>query len=117
MIAAIFFLGMGVLGLLAPSSIVSQFGILLSNPAARSEVRAVYGGFGLAIGLLLLLGPLLFPFYDILAPGINLCLAVSLLGMAGARGFSILVEKEYTIFPNVFYMSVEICIAFLLSSS
>ncbi len=48
-IVAVFFAGMGVYGLVTPNRLVSPFGIALDSVTARSEVRAVYGGFGLAI--------------------------------------------------------------------
>jgi hypothetical protein len=35
--------------LAAPAALVRPFGIALAESASRSEVRAVYGGFGLAI--------------------------------------------------------------------
>ena len=48
-VVAVFFLGMGVYALAAPAALVRPFGITLGESASRSEVRAVYGGFGLAI--------------------------------------------------------------------
>ena len=52
-IIAVFFLGMGVYALAAPAALVRPFGITLAEDASRSEVRAVYGGFGLAIAAVL----------------------------------------------------------------
>ena len=46
---AVFFLGMGLYALAAPAALVRPIGITLGESASRSEVRAVYGGFGLAI--------------------------------------------------------------------
>jgi Domain of unknown function (DUF4345) len=48
-VIAVFFLGMGIYALAAPAALVRPFGITLGESASRSEVRAVYGGFGLAI--------------------------------------------------------------------
>jgi hypothetical protein len=48
-VIALFFAGMGVYALAAPAALVRPFGITLGESTARSEVRAVYGGFGLAI--------------------------------------------------------------------
>ncbi|MGW7364075.1 DUF4345 family protein [Streptomyces sp. NPDC054841] len=50
---ALFFLGMGLLGLITPAALIRPFGIELTVPEARTEVRAVYGGFGVATGVLL----------------------------------------------------------------
>ena len=51
--AALFFLGMGVLALARPAQLVTPFGISLSGPDARLEVCAVYGGFGIAMPLMM----------------------------------------------------------------
>ena len=48
-VIGVFFAGMGVYALAAPAALIRPFGITLGESAARSEVRAVYGGFGLAI--------------------------------------------------------------------
>jgi hypothetical protein len=49
-VVAVFFLGMGIYALAAPAALVRPFGITLGESTSRSEVRAVYGGFGLAAG-------------------------------------------------------------------
>jgi hypothetical protein len=48
-VISVFFLGMGVYALAAPAALIRPFGIALDQSTSRSEVRAVYGGFGLAI--------------------------------------------------------------------
>jgi Domain of unknown function (DUF4345) len=48
-VIAVFFLGMGGYALAAPAELVRPFGITLGKSSSRSEVRAIYGGFGLAI--------------------------------------------------------------------
>ncbi len=48
-VIGVFFAGMGVYALAAPAALIRPFGITLGEAASRSEVRAVYGGFGLAI--------------------------------------------------------------------
>ncbi|MFI7015813.1 DUF4345 family protein [Streptomyces sp. NPDC050164] len=45
-VVALFFLGMGFFGLIAPTALIRPFGIEPTAPEARGEVRAVYGGFG-----------------------------------------------------------------------
>lgn len=53
LVIAVFFLGMGVYALTAPASLIRPFGVALESLVARSEARAVYGGFGLAIAAVL----------------------------------------------------------------
>ncbi len=48
-LAAVFFAGMGIFALARPAALIRPFGIALPIPESRVEVRAVYGGFGLAI--------------------------------------------------------------------
>ena len=50
---AVFFLVMGVYALAAPAALIRPFGVTLETPTSRSEIRAVYGGFGLAIAAVL----------------------------------------------------------------
>ena len=44
---------LGLVSLVRPSSFLSAFGILLFSADASSEIRAVYGGFFLGVGVLL----------------------------------------------------------------
>lgn len=50
------FAGMGLLALTAPSAIPRLMGMRITGDAGRNEVRAVYGGFGLAVAASLLTG-------------------------------------------------------------
>jgi hypothetical protein len=50
---AVFFLGRGLYGLARPAGLIRPFGITLPDPTARAEVRAVYGGFGVAVAAVL----------------------------------------------------------------
>ena len=50
---AVFFFGMGLVGLVRPRFIPAMFGLHETTAEARSEVRAVYGGFGVMIALAL----------------------------------------------------------------
>lgn len=47
-VVALFFAGMGVYGLAAPGLLVAPFRLTADSATARAEVRAVYGGFGVA---------------------------------------------------------------------
>ena len=73
------FLFMGVVALVFPARVTAQFDLPNLTLAGRNEVRAVYGGFGIAIGLLLL-ASLFMPGFR---SGICLAVSVALAGMAG----------------------------------
>jgi len=78
---AIFFLGMGLYAFVAPEGMLRLFGTPSLTVDGRSEVRAVYGGFGVAMAAVLVLA-LRAP--D-LARGVFLTLALALAGMAVGR--------------------------------
>jgi hypothetical protein len=52
-VIGVFFLGMGMYALAAPAMLVRPFGIALEQSTSRSGVRAVYGGYGLAMAAVL----------------------------------------------------------------
>lgn len=80
-ILAAAFAFMGFCALVSPEIVISQFGIPALSPAGRSEVRAVHGGFEVAIA-----GLLVYAIADAgLRPGITLTVAVALFGMAAGR--------------------------------
>ncbi|MEV6393376.1 DUF4345 domain-containing protein [Streptomyces sp. NPDC051907] len=110
---ALFFLGMGVLGLVAPATLIRPFGIELTVPEARAEVRAVYGGFGVATGVLLCWAATLAGDGD-LRRGIAVAVAVALGGMALGRLAARLVERPSRFYPSWFYFWVEVVGAGLL---
>lgn len=100
--AAVFFAGMGVYGLAAPARLVAPFGTTLAGPAGRSEVRAVYGGFGLAVAAVLA--------YAATTPevrtGVLVTVAAALAGMAAGRLVSAF-DGPTAFYPNWFYCVVE----------
>jgi uncharacterized protein DUF4345 len=103
-VIAVFFLGMGSYALAAPATLVRPFGITLGESASRSEVRAVYGGFGLAIA-----GVLVFAATrqgDIRA-GIVITVGAASAGMAFGRLVSAVVGDRPAFYPNWFYCLVE----------
>jgi hypothetical protein len=79
--AALGFLAMGAYALAAPARVLAIFGVQVATVDGRNEVRAVYGGFGLAIGAVLL-AALSMP---TLRHGILVTVAAALAGMAGGR--------------------------------
>jgi hypothetical protein len=96
-VIAVFFLGMGIYALAAPAALVRPFGITLGESASRSEVRAVYGGFGLADGEL--------------RTGILITVAAALAGMAFGRLVSAILGDRAAFYPNWFYCLVELAAA------
>ena len=101
---AVFFLGMGVYALAAPAALVHPFGITLGEAASRSEVRAVYGGFGFAIAGVLA--------YAAVADGdvrkgIVITVGAALAGMAFGRVAAAILGDRTAFYPNWFYFLVE----------
>lgn len=109
-VVAVFFAGMGVYALAAPAAIVRPFGITLGEATSRSEVRAVYGGFGLAIA-----GVLAYAAYaDDIRKGVLITVGVALSGMAFGRIVSAAVDAKTSFYPNWFYCLVEAAAAAVL---
>ena len=104
---AVFFAGMGLYALAAPAALIRPFGITLSQPESRAEVRAVYGGFGLAMAGVLVYAALNPPAAD----AILITVAVALAGMAVGRLISAIVDGRTAFYPNWFYFLVEIVLA------
>ena len=107
---ATFFAGMGVYALVRPAALARPFGIVIASPEARSEIRAVYGGFGLAIAAVLAVAVA----DDGLRPGIVVTVAAALTGMAVGRVISRLSDKPTSFYPIWFYFGVELLGAALL---
>jgi hypothetical protein len=103
-VIGVFFAGMGVYALAAPAALIQPFGVTLEQPASRSEVRAVYGGFGLAIAGVLA--------YAAVAggdvrTGILITVGAALAGMAFGRLVSAVLGDRTAFYPNWFYCLVE----------
>lgn len=102
-IIGVFFSGMGVYALAAPNAIIRPFGITLGEAASRAEVRAVYGGFGLAIA-----GVLAYAAVETdVRKGILIAVGAALAGMAFGRLVSAVVDERTAFYPNWFYCLVE----------
>ncbi|WP_330231537.1 DUF4345 domain-containing protein [Nocardia sp. NBC_00508] len=103
-IIGVFFLGMGGYALGAPAALIRPFGIQLTEPPARYEVRAVYGGFGVAMAVVLAVAAL-----DLgsLRSGIMVAVGAALAGMAVGRILSALLDERTAFYPNWFYCGVE----------
>ncbi|WP_224389759.1 DUF4345 domain-containing protein [Pseudonocardia sp. ICBG1293] len=102
-LVGVFFAGMGVAALAAPAALVRPFRIVVEHPESRSEVRAVYGGFGLAIAVALGLALARPGLHD----GILTAVGLALAGMALGRVVSRLVDRPTAFYPIWFYALVE----------
>ena len=111
-LVAAFFFVMGVVALRRPGRIVAYFGTTSLTRAGRNEVRAVYGGFGVAVAVLLL-ATLWFP---ALRAGVLVAVAVALGGMAAGRLLSALLDGSPGFFPWLF-CGVELALAAALAGA
>ncbi|MEV5832262.1 DUF4345 domain-containing protein [Nocardia sp. NPDC052112] len=103
-VVGVFFLAMGVYALAAPAALISPFGIRLEQAEARYEVRAVYGGFGLAMAAMLAVAA---TNDGALRTGIMVTIGVALGGMAFGRIASAVLDDRTAFYPNWFYCIVE----------
>jgi len=108
LVNVVFFFCMGVAALVRPRSVVSFVQLVPETVDARNEVRAVYGGFGVAVSALLLLAS----YDDNIRSGVLLAVAVALLGMAAGRVVSLLIERPGK-WP-IFFVFMESALAGLL---
>jgi hypothetical protein len=105
LVVAVLFAALGAGALVRPALIWAPFGATPTTPEARNEVRAVYGGYGLAIAGLLVLSD------DASAgvrDGVLVAVAVSVLGMAAGRVLSALVEPRALLGWPGFFLGVEL---------
>lgn len=89
---------MGVCALAWPERVTALVGLETPGAEGRNEVRAVYGGFGLAAASVLAWALLSEP----LARGIYFALGFSLWGMAAGRILSILIDRRSGLLPGLF---------------
>ncbi|WP_405489224.1 DUF4345 domain-containing protein [Nocardia sp. NBC_00511] len=99
-----FFAGMGIYALAVPAALARPFGIAVQDAVSRSEIRAVYGGFGLAIAGVLWWSA---SGVDDMRSGAAVTVGVALAGMAAGRVLSRLVDTATAFYPIWFYCLVE----------
>jgi hypothetical protein len=105
---AVAFLAMGCIALVWPAMIPAQFGARADTADVRTEIRAVYGGFGVATAALLVVGALQ---HGDVRTGITLAIGVALAGMAVGRVLGMLVERPERVYPNVVFLVAEVVAA------
>jgi hypothetical protein len=106
---AIAFAFMGLVAIVTPKRVTQQFDIPVLTVAGRNEVRAVYGGFGIAMSIILV-GAL---FADPLRTGICFSVGGALAGMACGRALSAMIDRSIGAYPRL-YLCIEACGAALL---
>jgi hypothetical protein len=100
-----FFLAMGLYALVAPAALAAPFHLSVKTPESRSEVRAVYGGFGIAMAGVL--GAAALDVGDI-RTGAVVTVGCALLGMAAGRLVSRVFDTSVRFYPIWFYFFVEL---------
>jgi hypothetical protein len=111
---SVFFLGMGVFALVSPAALVRPFRLAADANESRSEVRAVYGGFGIAIAAVLGVAA---SDPGGLRSGVVITVAAALAGMAAGRLVSRVIDGPTGFYPIWFYFWVESLAAALLSGT
>lgn len=104
-VVGFFFLAMGLYALAAPAALAAPFHLSVETPESRSEVRAVYGGFGIAMAAVL--GAAALNLGD-LRSGAVATVGFALIGMAGGRLVSRLFDTPVQFYPIWFYFAVEL---------
>jgi hypothetical protein len=107
-VIGVLFAGMGVYALAAPAALIRPFGTTLGGAASRSQIRAVYGGFGLAIAGVLAYAVIV---AGEVRAGIVITVGAALAGMAFGRIVSAVIDSRTAFYPNWFYCLVEIIAA------
>jgi hypothetical protein len=107
-VIGVFFAGMGLYALAAPAALIRPFGTTLGGAASRSEIRGVYGGFGLAIAGVLAYAAVA---GGDVGKGILITVGAALAGMAFGRLASAVIDERTAFYPNWFYCLVEIIAA------
>jgi hypothetical protein len=105
LIVAVGFAVMAFGALARPRVVLAQFGVDVGTVEGRNEVRAVYGGFGLAVAALLTVAALGNPST---ADGILVAVAFALAGMAGGRLVGAAAEWPRSAYPVWVYFAIEV---------
>lgn len=109
LVSALFFLVIGLVALAKPTIVTRCFGLAQIPLDMGNEVRAVYGGFGLAVAGALLASS----YYPLYRPGLILGVAAALLGMAAGRLIGLVIDRRLGRFPALF-LCTEILLGGLL---
>lgn len=107
------FAAMGLYALAAPARVPALFGVEVRTPEGRNEVRAVYGGFGLAVAALLGVAA---AGHGGVREGILVTVGFALAGMAGGRVVGALADRPGGLWPVWVFFAIEaVCAGALLA--
>ncbi len=110
-LAGLFYLALGLTAIARPATLLGDFGFPARGADARNEVRAVYGGFPLAVAGLVawsLSGATH-------GQGILIALAAASLGMALGRVVSAVIDRGIGRLPLLF-IGIELALAAMLAA-
>ena len=110
---AAFFAGMGGAAIVSPAFILHFFGGAAPGPDMRNEVRAVDGGFGIAVAAMLVYTRQVERRRPAYALGIRTAVMIALVGMAGGRIVSLGFDRTDGPYPITF-LATELALAMLL---
>ena len=105
------FAAMGLYALAAPAAVLAPSGVSVQTPDGRSEVRAVYGGFGLAVAALLGVAA---AGSGGVREGILVTVGFALAGMAAGRLASRLADSPASLYPIWTFFAIEVVAAAVL---
>lgn len=111
-LVAVFFLAMGAVALVVPERVLATFGVLVTTRDGRNEVRAVYGGYGIAMAVILLVARTA----PSIRAGVLVCVAVAVVGMALGRLVAAVVDGRPGFYPWFFFV-VETLLAVALGTA
>lgn len=111
LVIAILYCWMGYKALASPTAITGIFDVPDVTGAMKNEIGAVYGGFGFAFGISLIVA---FFRRSSVATGVILCLGILTLGMAAGRAISFCLLQPDNRYPMLF-MGMEILMGGLLT--
>lgn len=113
LVAAVF-AAMGLFALVVPGAVLAGFAVRVDSTEGRNEVRAVYGGFGLAVAAALVLAG---TWPDPVRQGILLAVAIALAGMAVGRLVGLAAERPARFYPVWFWLCAELAMAATLAGA
>jgi hypothetical protein len=99
---------MGAATLMRPGLIPAMFGSAQPTSEGRTEIRAVYGGFGIAVAVALAWAA---NTSTNTARGVLLAFGIGIAGMAIGRLIGIVIERSASFHPTVTYLLIEIVAA------
>ena len=108
---AAFYAALGAVCLVQPVRVPAGFGAAAPPPAYRNEIRAIYGGFPIALAAVLVWAAT--GASDAVREGVLIAAAVSTAGMAAGRLISRAVEPTESSYPWIWF-GVEVVLVALL---